>query len=144
MRGRFPVLVAVGVAAWCAVSLAAQGGPAPEAPPAMYVQAMKDIGAAAQAVNQIPKTQDCKAASQAAAKARTAFLYVQQFWTERKATDAADLAAAGAKAAGDIVVAADLSSAEGVEYSAKEMNATCMTCHMAHRERKEDGTFTIK
>jgi hypothetical protein len=110
----------------------------------MYVEAMKDIQAAAQAVNQIPKTQDFKAASQAAAKARTAFLYVQEFWTERKATDAADLAAAGAKAAGDIVVAADLSSAEGVEYSAKELNATCMACHTAHRERKDDGTFTIK
>jgi cytochrome c556 len=133
------------MAAWCAVALSAQGGaPAQANPPEMYVQAMKEIQAAAQAVNQIPKTQDFKAASQAAAKARTAFLYVQGFWTERKATDAAELAAAGAKAAGDIVVAADLSSTEGVDYSAKEMNATCMACHTAHRERKDDGTFTIK
>jgi len=139
MRTRFPVLFTAGLATLCAVVLVAQ-----EAPPAEYVQSMKDIAAAVQTLNQFEKTQDFKAAGEAGTSARAAFQQVEMFWSARKDTEATEMAAAGSKAAADVGVAAGLNSAEGVQYAAKQMTETCMACHAAHRVRNEDGTFTIK
>jgi hypothetical protein len=143
MRGRFTVLGAAGLAWLLAVGLQAQAQ-APIAPPAEYQQAMKEIASAVQTLNAFGKTQDFEAAGKAATAARTAFQSVEQFWTGRKDTEAARLATTAARAAGDAVAAAGLKSAEGVEFAVKEMTGTCATCHMAHRERKDDGTFVIK
>ena len=93
---------------------------------------------------ELGKTQDLEAAGEAGGSARTAFQVVQQFWTEREDEEAARLAAAGARAAGDAVAAVALNSVAGVQFAAKQMGATCMTCHEAHRERLEDGSFVIK
>lgn len=140
MRKRFTVLVISVFAVWFGVALVAQ-----DAPPAEYVQAMQDIRAAAQTFGELGKTQDLEAAEKAAESARAAFQYVEQFWTERKDEEAARLAAAGSKAAADAFASAGaLSSVAGVQYAAKQMGATCMTCHEAHRERLEDGSFVIK
>ena len=116
MRKRFPILIVSGLAVWFGVALAAQ-----DAPPAEYVQAMQDIRAAAQTFAELGKTQDLEAAGEAGGSARTAFQVVQQFWTEREDEEAARLAAAGARAAGDAVAAVALNSVAGVQFAAKQM-----------------------
>jgi cytochrome c556 len=138
MRARVTTSTAGGAALLCATVLAAQ-----EAPPAEYVQAMTEIGAAVQVFSQFSETQDFEAASLAAQSAATAFEYVQQFW-EGRDPDAGRLAATALKAAQDARVAAGLTSAEGVSYATGEMIETCMSCHAAHREEVSDGTYRIK
>lgn len=115
---------------------------AQEAPPAEYVEAMQSIRGAAQAAGADPI--DFAAASAAAEQAVSAFQYVQTFWQERGDAEAAELAATGARAAQGLVVSADMSSAEGVAFSAMQMGETCGACHMAHRTRLEDGSFQIQ
>ena len=130
-------LSASAIALCAVVVLSAQ-----EAPPEEYVEAMQSIRAAAQAAG--AETIDFAALSAAATEARNAFQYVQGFWQERGDAEAAELAATGARAAQGLVVAADMSSAEGVAFSAMEMGATCGTCHMAHRVNVEGGGFQIQ
>jgi hypothetical protein len=137
MRRVSAVLSASAVALWAVVVLTAQ-----EAPPAEYVQAMQSIRAAAMAAG--AETVDYAALSTAATEAASAFMYVQTFWQERGDAAAAELAGTGARAAQGLVVAADMSSGEGVAFSAMEMGATCGGCHMAHRVRLEDGSFQIQ
>ena len=137
MRRMSAVLGASVVALCAVVALTAQ-----EAPPEEYVQAMQSIRAAAQAAG--AETIDYAALSAAATEAANAFMYVETFWQERGDAEAAELASIGARAAQGLVVAADMSSAEGVAFSAMEMGATCGTCHMAHRVSVEGGGFQIQ
>lgn len=44
----------------------------------------------------------------------------------------------------DVWVAADLSSAEGVDFAAAQMIETCQSCHDVHREEVSEGTYHIK
>lgn len=54
------------------------------------------------------------------------------------------LASDGAKAAADLETAAKAKSEEGVTAAQRAVGAVCAACHMAHRERLQDGTFEIK
>jgi hypothetical protein len=138
MEFRVTPWIVGGVALLCAASLVAQ-----EAAPAEHVQAMTDIRAAAQVLAAFGDSQDFEAAENAAISAATALEYVKEFWAGRD-VDAGRLADTAWKAARDVRVAADLSSAEGVIYAASEMTATCMGCHTAHRDRLDDGSFVVK
>ncbi|MGE0592475.1 MAG: hypothetical protein AB7G23_09740 [Vicinamibacterales bacterium] len=139
MRKHSVVAAATLSAGLFAVALGAQ-----EAAPAQHVKAMQDIRAAVQVFADFSRSQDFDAAAAAGTSARAAFQSVEQFWKERRDTEAAQQAAAGGRAAGDAAAAAGLRSAEGVTFAAEEMGATCMGCHTAHRIRREDGTFAIK
>ena len=135
---RGTALLAGGLAALLTVTVVT----AQDAPPEEYVEAMGTIRAGMQ-VFTAEGAQDFAAVQEAAGESRTAFQYVQTFWNERDDQEAADLAAAGAKAAADIGVAAGLASVEGIQFSLMEMQMTCGACHMAHRTRLEDGSFVI-
>jgi hypothetical protein len=137
MRRISAVLSATALALCAVIVLSAQ-----EAAPAEYVEAMQSIRAAAQAAG--AETIDYAALSTAAEEAASAFMYVQTFWQERGDAEAAELAGTGVRAAQGLVVAADMSSAEGVAFSAMQLGATCGSCHMAHRVRAEDGSFQIQ
>ena len=118
-----------------------------EPPPAEYVQAMQDIGAAMQTLSgfseaQDYEAQDYEAASAVAASAKTAFEYVQEFWAD-PSSDAGELAEAAWAAALSAEVAADFDSTEGLVFAVTEMGETCMPCHTAHRDQLEDGSFVI-
>jgi hypothetical protein len=107
MGSRVTPWIIGGVALLCVAGLVAQ-----ETPPAEHVQAMTDIRAAAQALGTFGDSQDFEAAESAAISAAAAFEYVKEFWGGRD-VDAGRLADTAWKAARDVRVAADLSSAEG-------------------------------
>ena len=54
------------------------------------------------------------------------------------------LAQSGAKGAADLEAAAKAKNEDGVAAAQKAVGSTCAACHMAHRERLQDGTFEIK
>jgi mono/diheme cytochrome c family protein len=79
-----------------------------------------------------------------AATLKRSFATALEYWTAKKADDAIGLARGGAKAADDLESAAKAKNAEGVTAAQRALGATCGTCHTAHRERLQDGSFEIK
>ena len=116
---------------------------AAEAPPESYVNAMKSVAAALQNVNKAMKTENFKDVVTAADAMKPGFEVVKTYWDIKKVATPLGWAKDGIKAIGDLQTAAALDSKEGVEYALKELTATCMSCHTAHREKMPDGTFGI-
>lgn len=137
MRGK---LAAVAV---CAVVL---GLPvrANEKPSEAYQNAMKNLGAANQSLRNNVTAKDYDAVAKDAATFKASFATALAFWTAKKVDDAVTLAQNGAKGAADLEAAAKAKNEEGVAAAQKAVGSTCAACHMAHRERLQDGTFEIK
>jgi mono/diheme cytochrome c family protein len=137
MRGK---LAAVAV---CAVVL---GLPvwANEKPSEAYQNAMKNLGAANQSLRNNVTAKDYDAVAKDAATFKASFATALAFWTAKKVDDAVTLAQNGAKSAADLEAAAKAKNEEGVAAAQKAVGSTCAACHMAHRERLQDGTFEIK
>jgi cytochrome c556 len=119
-------------------------GVANEKPPEAYVKNMKETNAAAQQLRKSVETKDYEAVAKQAATLKTLFENTQSFWETRKMDDAVGFAKEGAKAAADLESAAKAKNDEGVASANKTLQATCKTCHDAHRERLPDGTSEIK
>ena len=138
MRGRSGWLVAVAVAVFGLVAIAS------EKPPESYVKNMKDTNAEAAELRKSVEVKNYDATAQHAATLKTLFANTLSFWENRKTDDAVGFAKAGIKAATDLESAAKAKNEEGVTTSAKALNATCKSCHDAHRERLPDGSSEIK
>ena len=138
MRGRFGWLT-LGAAAIFGVALMA-GEKAPDE----YVKNMKDTNAAAQSLRKSVEAKDYEAVAKDAATLKTLFGNTEEFWTKRNAEDAVTVAKAGVKAATELETAAKAKNEAGVADASKTLQATCKTCHDAHRERLPDGTSEIK
>jgi cytochrome c556 len=115
-----------------------------EKPSESYQKAMKDLGAANQSLRNNVTAKDYDAIAKDAATFKASFAVAQAFWTGKQVDDAMKLAQDGAKAAADLETAAKAKSEEGVAAAQRAVGATCASCHMAHRERLQDGTFEIK
>ena len=115
-----------------------------EKPSESYQKAMKDLGAATQSLRNNVTAKDYDAIAKDAATFKASFAVAQSFWTGKQVDDAMKLAQDGAKAAADLETAAKAKSEEGVAAAQRAVGATCAACHMAHRERLQDGTFEIK
>lgn len=120
---------------------------AAEKPSDDYSKAMKALGAASVGIKKAAESEESASDFAAVAKlqtaARDALVVVEQYW-KGKAKDAEDIAATAVKATADLGVASSLQSMEGVQQAAKELGATCATCHAAHRERGADNAWMIK
>ena len=112
--------------------------------PQNYQDAMKDLGAFAQAVPKAVEAEDYDAITKFANSAKSAFGIIEEYWSKKTDPAAVKSAQDGIKAAADLGVTANLKSKEGAEYSAKIITETCMGCHAAHREKAADGTFQIR
>ena len=139
LKTRFHIVAALGVVALCGFVAAAAEKPTPE-----YQKAMKDLGAVAQAIGKPGASEDFPAVTKSVESAKAAFDVVEKYWRAKSVDDALKAAQAGQKAAADMGVAAGLTSAEGVQAAFKDMTDTCRSCHTAHREKMEDGSFMIK
>ena len=138
MRGR---------SGWLALATAAAFGlvvMASEKAPDSYVKNMKDTNAAAQSLRKSVEAKDYDAVAKDAATLKELFASTEEFWTKRNTEDAVTAAKAGMKAATDLETAAKSKDGAAVADAAKAVNATCKTCHDAHRERLPDGTSEIK
>jgi cytochrome c556 len=127
-----------------AASVLAMGVMANEKPSEAYVKSMKETNAAAQSLRKNVEAKDYDGVAKDAATLKTLFAGTEEFWTARKADDAIAAAKAGGTAATDLESAAKAKNAEGVTTAAKAVNASCKSCHDAHRERLPDGTSGIK
>jgi len=127
-------------AAFC-FSIAVMAG---EKAPDSYVKNMKDTNAAAQNLRKSVTAKDYAAVAKDAATLKELFASTEEFWTKRNTEDAVTAAKAGVKAATDLETAAKSKDGAAVADAAKAVNATCKTCHDAHRERLPDGTSEIK
>jgi cytochrome c556 len=138
MRGRSGWL-ALGVVAALGLAVVAS-----EKAPDSYVKNMKDTNAASQSLRKNVEAKDYDAVAKDAATLKGLFSSTEEFWTKRNADDAVAAAKAGVKSATDLETAAKGKDAAAVADAAKAVNATCKTCHDAHRERLPDGTSEIK
>jgi hypothetical protein len=96
-----------------------------------------------------------KARKDAAAKANTdlgadaqqledSYKKVGAILTKLKIADAAKMAKANELAAKDLGAAAKAGDAVKIDASLATINSGCGSCHMAHREKNDDGTYRIK
>src|SRR5256885_15033662 len=138
MRGRSGWL---GIGAAAVLGLTAV---ASEKPPESYVKNMKDTNAEAAELRKSVEVKNYDAAAQHAATLKTLFANTLSFWENRKTDDAVGFAKAGIKAATDLEAAAKAKNEEGVTTSARALQATCKSCHDAHRVRQPDGSSGIK
>jgi hypothetical protein len=139
MRGKVMLVFAV-----CAAFVLGPTVSGNEKPSESYQKAMKDLGAANMSLRNALPMKDYDTIATNAGTFKASFSVALSFWMGKKADDAIGLAQAGAKAAADLETAAKAKNEEGVQAAAKAVGSTCAACHMAHRERLQDGTFEIK
>jgi hypothetical protein len=68
----------------------------------------------------------------------------QTFFTNRKTTDAIGWAGDAAKLTQDIDQAATAGKWDDAKAAATKLNGLCGSCHAAHRERQDDGSYRVK
>ena len=126
-----------------------------EKPTPDYQKAMKELGTVNNRLRNSLKDIDFLAIEKDAASMKAIFAVVLTYWQEKKVDDAIKLAMDGAKAAGDLEMAAKAQNHPGVvaaqaaiagASSSGEIGAigVCAPCHTAHRVRLPDGTYEIK
>ena len=109
-----------------------------------YSKTMKEIGAQSAALRKAVTSAAEPDVAASAAKLETVFKDVQAYWENKKvddATTAAKNAVAASQAITKAVAAHDMAA---VTAASTTLNAQCMACHTAHRERLPDGSFQIK
>ena len=124
-------LLGLGVAAWAQVD-------------ADYQSFMKSNGAA---VASLRKNLDAKAGDAAAADAKTLqdnFAKVYAYWQKKNVSDAMKFAMDGRDAFTQVADLASAGKFDDASAAMKTGQATCAGCHMAHREKAPDGSFTMK
>jgi uncharacterized protein YcnI len=109
-----------------------------------YSKAMKDINTAFMSLQRANASMNHAQGEKDAQKLSDTFKDIQAYWEAKKADDAVTFAK-GAVAAADATVKASASmDMTTLTSSQQKLTASCAGCHMAHRTRNADGTYTIK
>jgi NH3-dependent NAD+ synthetase len=143
-----------------AVSLAAQAGQKPTTTttttttmPTMkttivsetdYSTVMKEVGPTAQALNKAIMSADEAAAAKAAARLTELFNNVHAYWVGKKVDDASNFArdaVMALQAVSKAIAAHDMTAAGEAR---QKLQAQCMGCHTAHREKTPEGGWKMK
>jgi hypothetical protein len=142
-RGK-PVILATSVINTAGTDLAKR--PPPPLTPAeeAFDKVMKSIGAANRAMRTALEGSDAKAAQDNAAQLQQGLKQSAEFWKSRRVPEAIGWSQDGQKLAESIARAAAAVRWEDVKASMTTLGQVCQTCHTAHRERLDDGTFRIK
>ena len=124
---------------------------ADEKPTEAYQKAMKDLGASAQALRAEVKTiegagayPDYTQIDKHVSALRAAFKTTLAFWSDKKVADAISVTEAGLKSVDDLEKAAKDKSYDDLVAASGAINATCASCHKAHRSQTPDGLYEIK
>jgi cytochrome c556 len=108
-----------------------------------YVAAMKTVAGANGAIRKNLEG-DLPAVAKAAEELKTAMAEVEKYWAAKGVADAQEFAQNIQKAADQVHAAAAGGDAGAAAAAAKSMGASCQGCHQAHRDKGEDGKYTIK
>lgn len=142
-RGR-PAILATSVITTGGVDLARR--PPPPLTPAeeAFDKVMKQVGAANRALRTALDESDAKAAQENALLLQQGFKQSSAFWKTRRVAEATGWSQDGLKLAESIHSAAAAGRWDEVKETAGTLGKVCQTCHTAHRDRLDDGTFRIK
>lgn len=124
-------LLTVSVAVWAQDTAAYQGW-------------MKSNGAA---VASLRKNLDAKAGDAAAADAKTLvdnFGHVSDYWQQKNVADAVKFATDAQNGFKNVAQLAAAGKFDDASAALQAAQANCAGCHMAHRQRGSDGSFSIK
>jgi hypothetical protein len=139
-----PVLLATSVLTSTYVDIAKKPIPAPTPADVSLTSAMKIISPAFNALRTAAQESKADVVTENAARLQTAFTETEAIWTSVSLAPAAKLALDARGQAASIAAAVAAGNWDGVKASAATLNQTCQSCHAAHRERQEDGTFRMK
>lgn len=138
-----------------AVTLAAQGGRAPQPAPTGTTMAktwtdddldrlMKEIGSTVGVMRKAIDGQNAELVKTNADKLEELFEDVDDFWSARNVKDAADIADDAAEHADHVEDAADAKDFTKAAEHAKLLQGTCAACHGKYRDKGPDGQYRIK
>jgi cytochrome c556 len=108
-----------------------------------YQGYMKTISAANGSLGKNIAANDAAGAAADAAKLAATFKMVETFWQGRNVADAVEFAQKAGAASMATEAAAKAGNMEETADAAKTIRPNCGGCHMAHREKTDDG-FKIK
>jgi hypothetical protein len=115
-----------------------------ERAPDPYIDAMKQIQAAQTSLRSQIGSRNYDSAAATIAVLKQSFDAAQAYWSGKTVADATAQVSAAVKAVNDLDAAARSKNDQGLLAAQTAMNATCATCHTAHRERLPDGHFEVK
>jgi hypothetical protein len=128
----------------CALLLACAAAVMADETTDQYSMLMKPAAAANAALQKNVTAGDWAATASSATDVQNAFAKIEAFWTMKGVADAQGFAKTIQAAAKETHDAAAAGNADGAKAAAMKVGATCGMCHMAHRMRNADGTFTLK
>jgi len=105
---------------------------------------MKQVNPAAMALRTSLAASDGATAHDRARELKTLFTSVQAFFGKRGIADAQGWAGEAIKLSDTIDAAASASKWPAATEAATSLTGLCTTCHTAHRERLDDGTYRLK
>jgi len=129
---------------------AAMADVAKKVPPPMspaeveFSKVMKQVSPTFTALRQATEGSDAAAVKAKTADLKKFFADTQAFFKTRGTADATGWAGDAAKLVADIETAGATGTWDAAKASATTLNTLCGTCHTAHRERLDDGTFRVK
>ncbi|HYN09313.1 MAG TPA: hypothetical protein VES67_18160 [Vicinamibacterales bacterium] len=109
-----------------------------------YDKVMKSVSGANTALRKGIEESSAELTKQQAAILKKGFMEAQLFFKTRGTTDAMGWAQDAYKFVDAIDQAATAGKWEEVKTAATSLAGMCTTCHTAHRERLDDGTFRVK
>jgi uncharacterized protein YcnI len=122
---------------------AASGGKAPMSD-ADYVKAMKEIGPAFTALQRDNAAMNHSDGIKQAQLLSDRFKDVQAYWEAKKADDAVTAAKDAVAAADATIKASEVMDMTSLTSAQQKLQASCRTCHQAHREQLPGNTYKIK
>ena len=135
--------IAANVAPAAAPAVAAQGAKAPMSD-ADYAKAMKDINPTFMSLQRANASMDHGQGIKDAEKLSALFKDVQAYWEAKKVNDAVAFAKDAVAAADATVKASEVMDMTALTSSQQKLTASCAGCHMAHRTRNADNTYSMK
>ena len=142
-RGK-PAILATSVLNAAMTDLAKKIVPPPTPAEVEFSKVMKQVGPAFTVLRQSADASDAAAVKAKTADLKKFFADTQAFFKTRGTVDATGWAGDAAKLVTDIETAGATGKWDAAKASATTLNTLCGTCHTAHRERLDDGTFRVK
>jgi hypothetical protein len=139
-----PVVIATNVINVAGIDVMRRLPPPMTADEEAYQKIMKQVGTANAALRKGMEGSDAKVAAENAVLLKQAFAEAESFWKKRSRNDAVTWSQDAKKLSDTIHRAAVAGKWDEVKTSATTLGQTCQSCHTAHRERFDDGSFRIK
>ena len=139
-----PAIRAASVITTAMVDIAKRPPPPLTAEEEAFDKVMKRVGPAFNSIRQAVAAASGETAAADAETLKAAFVETEAFWKKRSAADAQKWAAE-ARAQADVVARAVAAGKwDEAKAAAESLQQTCSSCHAAHRQRQDDGSYRMR